>query len=413
MSELRHGAVPAVNGDRLWRSLEEHATVGGLDNGGICREALTETDRRGRDRFAEWCRDAGMTVTVDAIGNMFARRAGSEPELLPVAIGSHLDTQPSGGKFDGVLGVLGGLEVVRCLNEAGIRTRRGIELVNWTGEEGSRFKTSMLGSGAWAGIISMTDALGERDEAGVSVAEALAATGYAGTETVGQRRFHCHLELHIEQGPILECSRKDIGVVTGSQAMSWNEVIVEGRTAHAGTTPMAERLDPLRAALRMLLPLFSLADATPDARVTVGSISTTPSSHSTVPGEVRFLLDVRHHDPKVLASLLASFDGAAEVERSAGHGVQRREYGSTPAQAFDRELVSMIRDAAAQAGYSAMDIVSGAGHDAIYVNHVCPSAMIFVPCWKGVSHHPSERITPEQAHAGVSVLLGAVLRAAE
>ncbi|WP_250523485.1 MULTISPECIES: Zn-dependent hydrolase [unclassified Caballeronia] len=401
---------PKVNFHRLWETLETHGQIGGTAAGGVCRETLTEKDKEGRDVFIRWCEDAGLAVAIDRLGNIYARRAGIDDSLDPVAIGSHLDTQPTGGKYDGILGVLGGLEVVRALNDAQITTHRPIMLVNWTNEEGSRFVPSMLGSGVYSGVFTQEAMLNQRDDQGVSVDEALQAIGYAGPEEVGARRFHKFLELHIEQGPVLEQKQVEIGVVTGSQAMNWSEVTIVGRPAHAGTTPMPNRLDPMGATVRLLNRLYDTANSIQAACATIGSITTTPASHSTIPKVVKFLLDLRHPSEERLKEIVAAFEQWAGEERDKGFKITRSEFGVAAEQRFADDCVAAIRESAIEGGYSHTDIISGAGHDAIYLNAVCPTGMIFVPCKNGVSHNPAESITPEQAFAGVDVLLRTVVK---
>ena len=407
MNDLR------VDKARLWDSLMTHAQIGARDDGGINREALTPEDGKGRDLFADWCRDLGMEVAVDALGNMFATYAGTDNDLLPVALGSHLDTQPCGGKFDGVLGVLAGLEVVRTLHDAGLRTRRPITVINWTSEEGSRFVPSMAASGVYAGIFSMDEARTWTDREGIGFIEALRDIGYEGAEPVGDRKFAAFLELHIEQGPVLERKGAMVGVVTGAQAMSYNTVTIRGRESHAGTTPMDMRLDPVGAFTRIAAACYAKANATKDARFTVGLIDTTPESHSTIPNTVEFTLDLRHPKADVLADLIATYEAAAEVERALGFDIERDEFGASPELVFNETCVNAVRDAVKTCGYSAMELVSGAGHDAVYVTHVCPTAMIFSPCKDGISHNPAESITPEEAEAGANVLLQAALTLAD
>lgn len=398
--------------DRLWDSLMEHAKIGARPDGGINREALTEADKIGRDVFAGWCRDLGMDVSVDALGTMFATYDGLEPGLDAVAIGSHLDTQPTGGKFDGVLGVLAGLEVVRVLHEAGLRTPRPLTIVNWTAEEGSRFVPSMAASGVYAGVFSMDEAATWKDNAGIGFIEALKTIGYDGPEPVGERRFAAFLEAHIEQGPVLESSGDVIGVVTGAQAMSFNSVTVVGRESHAGTTPMDMRLDPVAAFTRICAALYEAVDNVPDGRFTVGLIETDPQSHSTIPREVTFALDLRHPKAEVLRGLINHFETLAQAERARGFQVVRDAFGSSPELAFDAGCVGALREAVEALGYTHRDIMSGAGHDAVYVHNVCPTAMVFIPCAGGISHNPAESINPEHAEAAANVLLHAAFRLA-
>ncbi|WP_428775436.1 Zn-dependent hydrolase [Vibrio sp.] len=401
-----------VNQNRLWDCLEEHGQIGSTGDGGVNRETLTEADKVGRDTFIRWCEDAGMSVEIDRLGNIFATRPGLDNSLLPVAMGSHLDTQPTGGKYDGILGVLGGLEVVRALNEANITTRRPIQIVVWTNEEGSRFLPSMAASGVYAGIFKEEDILAETDDEGVSFADALDAIGYRGSVEVGKRKFHAFIELHIEQGPVLEHKKMEVGVVTGSQAMNWSNVTVRGIPAHAGTTPMPNRTDALACATRLLQRAYDEGNAMAGACTTIGVMNAYPSSHSTIPNRVEFTLDLRHPDPDKLAELVADFDAVAAVESRLGFEITREEFGIAEAQVFDKECTAAIRRAAEQGGYRYCDIVSGAGHDAVYLNQVCPTGMIFVPCKDGVSHNPKESITAEQATAGVDVMLNAVLELA-
>lgn len=401
-----------IEKDRLWSSLMEHAKIGARSDGGINREALTPEDGKGRDLFASWCRELGMDVAVDALGNMFATYAGTDKDLKPIAIGSHLDTQPCGGKFDGVLGVLSGLEVVRTLNDAGVRTKRPITIVNWTSEEGSRFVPSMAASGVYSNIFTMEEARTWTDREGIGFIEALQDIGYEGDEPVGERKFEAFLEVHIEQGPVLEREGALVGVVTGAQAMSYNNVTIKGRESHAGTTPMDMRLDPVAAFIRITSACYTIADATEEARFTVGLIETIPESHSTIPHQVNFTLDLRHPKADVLAEMIATYEAAADKERALGFDVKRDEFGASPELAFDENCLDAIREGVEACGYSSMELVSGAGHDAVYVTHVCPTAMIFTPCEDGISHNPAESITPEEAEASTNVLLLATLKLA-
>jgi beta-ureidopropionase / N-carbamoyl-L-amino-acid hydrolase len=398
-----------IDSGRLWQSIMEHARIGATPEGGLNREALTDADKAGRDLFALWCRDAGMEVTVDDLGDMYATLPGTEPGRLAIATGSHLDTQRTGGRFDGVLGVLAGLEVARTLRDAGIAMRHPLTVVNWTAEEGGRFKPSMAASGVYAGIFQKSDAAQWADREGIGFLAALEAIGYRGTEPVGRQRFRALLELHIEQGPVLERERKQIGVVTHAQAMSFSNVTIHGRPSHAGTTPMEDRLDPMSAFVRIAASCEALARAIPDSRFTVGAIHADPGSHSVIPKQVSFTLDLRHPLQRELRRLVDGFESAAHAEGQRGYTVTRTEFGASPELPFAPECVAAVRQAALSCGYGAMDIVSGAGHDAVYVARVCPTGMIFVPCRGGVSHNPAESITQEQAAAGANVLLQAIL----
>jgi len=401
-----------VNGERLWRRLMDHAKVGARDDGGINREALTQADRIGRDLFAQWCRELDLEVSVDQLGNMFATYAGRE-EVEAIGLGSHLDTQPYGGKFDGILGVLAGLECVQTLYENGIRPRRPITVINWTAEEGSRFVPSMAASSVYAGIFPADAPDSWIDANGIRFRDALREIGYEGPEIVGERRFAAYLELHIEQGPILEMNGATVGIVTGVQGMSFSNVIIGGREAHAGTTPTEVRLDPVTAMTRIFVACDELVRQTPDARFTVGLIETEPKSHSSIPREVRFTLDMRHPDQAVLDRLLDRFESAAAAERERGFRVERDEFNMSRALRFDAKCVDAVRTAAARVGAASLDIVSGAGHDACAVALVCPTGMIFSPCKDGISHNPIESITPHEAETTANVLLLAALELAE
>jgi beta-ureidopropionase / N-carbamoyl-L-amino-acid hydrolase len=400
-----------VDPDRLWTSIMETARIGATAKGGINRLTLTDLDRQVRDWFTAACREAGCDVTVDAMGNIFARRPGRDNALPPIAMGSHLDTQPTGGKFDGVIGVLAGLEVLRTLNDAGIATNAPIEVVNWTNEEGSRFAPSMLASGVFAGAFSAEYAYARRDRDGVSFAEALDSIGYRGKTPCGGRPIGAFFELHIEQGPILEAEGKTIGVVTGVQGMRWYEATVIGSDSHAGATPMRLRRDALLAAARMIQAVNVVArDHAPDAVGTVGLIEARPNSRNVVPGDVFLTIDLRHPDDSVVArmdqQMRAALDGIAA---DAGVSVTVSCVLDGPAVTFDAQCVDAVERAAAMQGLSARRITSGAGHDAANLSAVAPTAMIFVPCEAGISHNELEKAEPEHVAAGANVLLHAVL----
>ncbi|GHV54689.1 Zn-dependent hydrolase [Deltaproteobacteria bacterium] len=399
-----------INQDRLWDSLQTHGKIGGTPDGGVCREALSPADKAGRDVFVQWCREAGLDVAWDKIGTIYATRPGKDNSLPPLAFGSHLDTQPTGGKYDGILGVLGGLEVMRALQDNDIVTERPLVLLDWTNEEGSRFVPSMLASGIYCGIFTLEDMLNATDAGGTTLGSALEASGYKGAEEIGARKFHALLEMHIEQGPVLEEKGVDVGIVTGSQGMNWSHVTINGRSSHSGTTPMSYRLDAMGAMARLVQRCHEIAAGIPDACATVGSISTIPATYNTIPHTVRFSLDLRHPDDAVLAGMIRQFEAACETERAKGFGVKREEFGTTPAQVFAPRCVAAVRQAAVDAGYNHCDIVSGAGHDAVYMNRVCDVGMIFVPCIGGISHNPKEAVTREMAAAGAEVLYRAVLR---
>ncbi|MBW8271043.1 Zn-dependent hydrolase [Caldovatus aquaticus] len=405
------GTNQRIDGKRLWDSLMAMAEIGATPRGGVRRLTLTEVDRQGRERFREWCEALGLTVRVDAIGNMFARREGRDPGRKPVLFGSHLDSQPSGGKFDGALGVLAGLEVMRTLNDLGIVTEAPLELVNWTDEEGSRFGHSLMGSGVWAGVYPLEKAYGLRDVEGVSVAEALERIGYRGPEPAAAFPADAYFELHIEQGPILEREGKQIGIVTGAQAQVWWDAVCTGQDSHAGTTPPAVRRDALVATARIIDLVDRMMRARgEDGRGTVGFVQVLPNSRNVVPGEVRFSVEFRHPETAEIERLAAEFPREAEaIARACGVGLELHELFRFPHQPFDPECVELVRQAAARLGYSAREIVSGAGHDAVYVARRVPTAMIFTPCKDGLSHNEAESILPEEAEAGCQVLFEAVL----
>jgi N-carbamoyl-L-amino-acid hydrolase len=401
-----------INADRLWSSIMETARIGGTPKGGICRLTLTDLDREVRDWFVGACKAAGCSIAIDELGNIFARRHGKDNARPPVAMGSHLDTQPTGGKFDGVLGVLAGLEVLRTLNDAGLQTNAPIELVDWTNEEGSRFAPAMLSSGVFAGAFTKEYAYSREDRTGKKFGEELQRIGYNGPERCGARKFAAMFELHIEQGPILENEGKMIGVVTGVQGMRWYEVNVTGEESHAGSTPMPIRKDALLAAARMIEAVNAAALAHPPLAVTtVGLIESRPNSRNVIPGSVFFTIDVRHPDDALLATIESELDAALRrLAAQSRVAVAFERVWESPAVHFDRNCIAAVRDAAAALGYPSREIVSGPGHDSAYVARVAPTSMIFVPCEKGISHNELERIEPEQAAAGANVLLQAVLR---
>jgi N-carbamoyl-L-amino-acid hydrolase len=403
-----------VDGERLWASLERMAQIGATTRGGVCRLALTELDRAARDLFIEWATQAGCTVRVDRMGNIFARRAGSDPDAAPVLSGSHADTQPTGGRYDGIYGVLGALEVVRTLNDAGVVTRRPVDVVIWTNEEGSRFAPAMIASGVFAGVYTLEHGLSRTDASGTTIGEALAQIGYDGSEAVGFP-VHAAYELHIEQGAILERAERTIGVVTAGQGQNWYEVTLEGVDAHAGTTPMDLRRDALVGAARMIGVVESLGRLyAPHGRATVGMINAYPNSRNTVPGRCFFTVEFRHPDEAVLARMddaLRTQLAAVANEIGLGHSIEQIfSYKPVP---FAPSCVEAVRDAAAALGLSHMDIVSGAGHDACYVARVAPTGMIFVPCVDGLSHNEAEAITPGWSEAGANVLLHAILASSQ
>lgn len=404
-----------INGERLWDSLMEMARIGPGVKGGNNRQTLTDSDREGRLLFRRWCEAAGLAVTVDTMGNMFARREGADPALPPVVLGSHLDTQPTGGKFDGVLGVLGGLEVARTLNDLGVRTRHPIEVANWTNEEGTRFTPAMVSSGVFAGAYTQEEVYGIRDREGKIFGEELARIGFVGDEPVGRHPVKAYFELHIEQGPILEAEGFDVGVVTHGQGQRWFDVKLTGFESHAGTTPMPRRRDALVGAARIVLAVNEIAlSHAPNAVGTVGVLDPYPGSRNVLPGAVTMTVDFRHPDDAVLLDMATRLRAAIDAACADGRLEQEvNEVFYYPPVAFDAECVGAVRRAAERLGYKHRDIVSGAGHDACYVARVAPTAMIFCPCVDGISHNEDEDISPDWAAAGTNTLFHAALETAE
>ncbi|PWE30937.1 Zn-dependent hydrolase [Pararhodobacter marinus] len=404
-----------INPDRLWDSLMDMAKIGPGVAGGNNRQTLTDEDGEGRHLFQRWCEEAGMTMGVDQIGNMFATRPGEDPDALPVYMGSHLDTQPTGGKYDGVLGVLGALEAVRTMNDLGIRTKHPIVVVNWTNEEGTRFAPAMLASGVFAGRHTLDWAYDRVDAKGKRFGDELERIGWKGEEEVGARKMHALFELHIEQGPILEAEGKEIGVVTHGQGLRWIECTVTGKDSHTGSTPMPMRRNAGRglALLTELVHEIAMKNQ-PGAVGAIGHIDVYPNSRNVIPGKVVFTVDFRSHLPEVLHAMEAEFyDRAPGLCEEIGVSLSTQVVGQFEPPAFDEGCVAKVRAAAERLGYSHMDIVSGAGHDACWINDLAPTAMVMCPCVDGLSHNEAEEISKDWAAAGTDVLLHAVLDAAE
>ncbi len=404
-----------VNGPRLWDALMEMAKIGGTPKGGCKRLTLTDLDKQARELFTAWCEKEGCIVKVDQMGNMFARRAGVEDHLPPVMLGSHLDTQPTGGKFDGVLGVLGALEVVRSLNDLKIRTRHPIEIANWTNEEGSRYAPAMISSGVFAGVYTKEFAYARVDSEGKTLGDELERIGYKGSEPLGGRPIHAFFELHIEQGPILEDELIDVGVVTHGQGQRWYEIRLTGFESHAGSTPMPRRKDALLGAARIveLVNQIGLSKA-PLAVSTVGMLNPYPNSRNVIPGEVFMTVDFRHPIDATLSEMDAALrEGVDKIVAAIGLSSEIKQVFYYAPVAFDEGCISAVRRAARHLGLSHRDIVSGAGHDACYLSRVAPTSMIFTPCVDGVSHNESEDIKREWATAGANVLMQAALEKAE
>jgi beta-ureidopropionase / N-carbamoyl-L-amino-acid hydrolase len=399
-----------INRQRLWDNLMDTAAFGGTAKGGIKRLTVSDEDKKVRDWFKAECEKLGCSVQVDEVGNMFATRPGRRNDLLPIAMGSHLDTQPTGGKFDGVLGVLGALEALRTLVDMGYETNAPIMIVNWTNEEGSRFSPAMLCSGVYAGVFTPEFAYSREDRGGVKLGDELSRIGYKGDHKAGAIKFSAMFELHIEQGPILEAEHKMIGVVTGVQGMRWYEVTVTGQESHTGATPMGLRKNALLATARMIEAIDQVGMSHLSGVASVGLIENRPNSRNVVPGEVFFTVDLRHPDETVLDKMEAAFRAAilkiAEISKVT---YDEKCIWKSPAVKFAPELIECVRTGTAQAGFASRDMASGAGHDAAYIARVAPTTMIFVPCLGGISHNESESTTLEECGAGAQVLLNAVL----
>ncbi len=400
-----------IDGQRLWQSLMEMAKIGATEKGGVCRLALTDLDKQSRDLFIEWCEAAGCSIKVDKMGSIFARRPGRNDDLAPVITGSHLDSQPTGGRFDGVYGVLSGLEVLRTLNDLGYETERPIEVAVWTNEEGSRFAPAMVASGVFGGVFDLEYGLSRPDQDGKTMGEELERIGYAGAEEVGGRDVHAYFEAHIEQGPILEDEELTIGVVTDAQGQRWYEATLTGVESHAGPTPMPVRKDALLGAARIVDLVNRIGlDNAPVACATVGMMNVYPNSRNVIPGQVFMTIDFRHPDDDVLAKMDAAFRaGVRDIVEPIGLELELEQIFYYAPIHFDEDCVKAVREGAANCDYSMREMVSGAGHDACYVSKVAPTSMIFIPCVDGISHNEVEDAKPEWVTAGCDVLLHAIL----
>jgi len=404
-----------INSDRLWESLMEMAKIGPGVAGGNNRQTLTDADNEGRHLFQRWCDEAGCSMGVDSMGNMFARREGTDPDALPVYVGSHLDTQPTGGKYDGVLGVLGGLEIIRSLNDLGIKTRHPIVAVNWTNEEGTRFSPAMLASGVFAGVLTQDYAYGREDAEGLKFGDELKRIGWVGDEEVGARKMHALFELHIEQGPILEAEGKEIGVVTHGQGLRWVQCTVTGKGQHTGSTPMRMRRNAGRALAQITELVHEIAmQHQPNAVGAIGHIDVYPNSRNIIPEKVVFTVDFRSHELDIMNGMVEELLAKAPAMCEAiGCEFESEDAGHFDPPAFDEGCVNSVRAAAERLGYSHMDIISGAGHDACWVNQVAPTSMVMCPCVDGLSHNEAEDISQDWAEAGANVLFHAVVETAE
>ena len=404
-----------INGARLWDSIHDMARIGPGIAGGSNRQALTDADGEGRSLFRTWCAEAGLTMGVDRMGTMFARREGADPDALPVCIGSHLDTQPTGGRYDGVLGVLAGLEIVRTLNDLDVSTRHPIVVTNWTNEEGSRFAPAMMASGVFAKAIDIEHAYSRTDADGLRFGDELRRIGWMGEEEVGARGMHAYFELHIEQGPILEAEGKDIGVVTHGQGLRWIQCTVTGKGQHTGSTPMYLRRNAGRGLARVTELVHEIAMRhQPNAVGAIGHVDVYPNSRNVIPEKVVFTIDFRSHIIETLEAMATELNTRAPgVCADIGLRFEAELVGAFDPPAFDPVLVDRVRRAADALGYSRRDIISGAGHDACWMVDICPTTMVMTPCVDGISHNEAEQITPEWAEAGTNVLMQAVLETAE
>ena len=404
-----------INGERLWDSLTEMAKIGPGVAGGNNRQTVTDADSEGRHLFQNWCKVAGMSMGLDQMGNMFARRDGTDDTALPVYVGSHLDTQPTGGKYDGVLGVLGGLEIIRTLNDLNIKTKHPIVVTNFTNEEGTRYAPPMLSSGVFAGVHTQDWAYDREDADGLKFGAELERIGWRGDETVGARGMHAFFELHIEQGPILEAEGKDVGVVTHGQGLSWTQVTITGRDSHTGSTPMPMRKNAGLGMARILELVDQIAwSHKPHAVGAAGHIDVFPNSRNVIPGKVVFTVDFRSPDIDTISQMEHQLcaDGQ-KICDDMGLTVEFEKVGGFDPVEFDAGCVSAVRNAAERLGYTHRDLISGAGHDACWINRVTPTAMVMCPCVDGLSHNEAEDISKDWAVAGTDVLMHAVLETAE
>ena len=404
-----------INGDRLWDSLMEMAEIGPGIAGGNNRQTLTDDDAKGRSLFQTWCDAEGLTMGVDQMGTMFAMRGGTDPDALPVYVGSHLDTQPTGGKYDGVLGVLGGLEIIRTLNEMDIKTRHPIVVVNWTNEEGTRFAPPMLASGVFAGMHTQDWAYARKDSEGKAFGDELQRIGWRGEETVGARKMHAFFELHIEQGPILEAEGVDIGVVTHGQGLNWIQITLTGRESHTGSTPMPMRKNAGLGMARITELVHNIAmENQPQAVGAIGQCDVYPNSRNIIPGKVIFTIDFRSPSFETQDRMEKALNiGATEIANELGLEIEMEKVGHFDPITFDQSCVDAIKRASDRLGYSSKEIISGAGHDACWINRSAPTAMIMCPCVDGLSHNEAEEISKEWSTAGANVLFHAVVETAE
>lgn len=400
---------PKITLSRLEQRIEEMAMIGAREDGGVNRLALSDDDRAGRDLFIEWCKEVGCEVRIDEIGNIFARKEGTNPDLPTVLFGSHLDSQPTGGKFDGAMGVLSGLEVIETIRDLKISHDHSLEVVSWTNEEGARFSPAMLGSGFFSNEFDAEYAFSRKDSEGKRIDEELKRIGYKGIQISPRPNYKAYFEIHLEQGPVLEHSGVDLGVVTGVQGIRWYDVFVHGTETHAGPTPMIMRDDPVQKTIQLHSKIFELAETySPQGRVTIGSIQTKPGVRNTVPGSVLFTVDIRHPENSALNQMHKDLEQICNSSK-----VLLTDIWHSPPVLFHDKCAEIIDKSAEALGISRQPIVSGAGHDAVYVNQVIPSGMIFTPCKNGISHHPEEFVEPSHIEAAANVLLHSVLQTAK
>lgn len=402
-----------INGDRLWGSLMEMAEIGATSGGGSSRLALSQEDIDGRSLFISWCESLGMEISLDAIGNLFAVYPGKQRFLPPIVMGSHLDTQPKGGRFDGVYGVLAALEVVRTLHENHIKLEQDLEIAVWMNEEGARFSPAMLGSEVFIGELALERALAQVDSHGVTVGSALMDMNQQGGREF-RRELDSYFELHIEQGPILEDLDKEIGVVTGGQAIFWLDVVVLGKSQHAGTTPMHYRKDAMLGVSDFLLAIERYVSSIEDGLLTIGELNIPFSSRNTIAGEVNFTLDVRHPETVVLKGIVEHIKRiASEVFSVRNLEVKLTDVWLSPAIPFDAACIGYVQESVQELGLSSIKMISGAGHDAIHLAKHCPTTMIFIACKDGVSHNEAESIELKDSTNGANVLLRSILKRAQ
>jgi len=402
-----------INAERLWEKLMQIAQIGGTPKGGVCRVTLTEEDRLGRDLFIKWCKEAHLSIEIDQMGNIFAKRAGKNPDLPAVLAGSHLDSQPTGGKFDGVYGVLAALEVIETLNENHIQTQHPIEIVSWTNEEGARFAPAMIGSGVFANQFSLEYAYARTDRTGETLGNALEKIGYKGTIPCGNRSYKAAFELHIEQGPILEAENKSVGIVTGVQGIRWYDLVLNGKETHAGPTPMSYRKDPVKAVLPILTRFYELTEIFADSKLTIGFLDAKPAIRNTVPSQLTVSVDFRHPDEQILTAIHQQATQIVEsFSDKNGVTAQLLPIWYSPPVIFDEKCVQAVSEAVQKTGVSARKIGSGAGHDSVYLSKVVPTSMIFIPCKDGLSHNEAESAEKIDVANGTQVLLEAILKMA-